>query len=240
MRYRPFVSVIIPSWNRAAFLPEAIGSVRAQNYENLEIIVVDDGSTDDTPEVLASLGRDVRTAWQQNAGPAAARNHGISLARGELIAFLDSDDVWATGGLEARVEAFERNPAAQMALGLTQVAVIAPHSKGADRFAPVADPAFVTSFGAALCRREVFEVAGLLDASLRTGEDVDWFLRCREAGVMTTLVPTVTTHVRRHEGSMTFLDEHRHRGLLVAIKRSLDRRRFPGSTAVAPMRAWEA
>ena len=92
----PTVSVVIPAYNSAHFLPKAIASVRAQQWPGLELIVVDDGSTDDTEAVVRELsrGEDVRFLRQENAGAASARNKGIATARGEWIAFLDADDVW--------------------------------------------------------------------------------------------------------------------------------------------------
>ena len=92
---KPLVSVIMPVYNGAAFLTGAIDNIRRQNYEPLEIIIVDDGSTDSTGQIVASFGSDIRYVYQANQGPAAARNHGLRLATGDLIAFLDVDDLWA-------------------------------------------------------------------------------------------------------------------------------------------------
>lgn len=106
----PIISVVIPTYNRARFLPAAVASVRAQSYQCDEILIVDDGSGDDTAEVVAALGPGVRLIRQANAGPAAARNRGIHEARGDLIAFLDTDDRWLPGKLAAQVELFGREP----------------------------------------------------------------------------------------------------------------------------------
>lgn len=240
MKMRPFVSVVIPTWNRAALLPDAIESVRAQAYDDMEIIVVDDGSADDTAAVLSRYGDRIRVLRQDNAGPAAARNRGIAVARGDLIAFVDSDDLWTPDALARRIDAFDRDPATQIALGQTRVTLLRSDAGGAPLSEPVAEPAFATLFGAALCRRQVFESVGLPDTALRTGEDVDWFVRTREANVSTTLVNAVTHVVRRHGGNLTLEDNPRCRGLLLAVKRSLDRRRGGGRAEVAPMRRWNA
>lgn len=111
----PVVSVVTPTWNAAATIAETIASVAAQNWREFEMIVVDDGSTDATPMLLAQHAR--RHPWiswciQANAGPSAARNLAIAMARGEFIAFLDADDVWAPNKLSLQVAAFERNPGA--------------------------------------------------------------------------------------------------------------------------------
>jgi glycosyltransferase involved in cell wall biosynthesis len=104
------ISVIIPAYNYARYLREAIDSVFAQTYPALEVIVVDDGSTDDTPAVLAAYGDRIRAIRQQNQGVSAARNTGISAARGEYVAFLDADDLWQPAKLEAQMARFDADP----------------------------------------------------------------------------------------------------------------------------------
>lgn len=103
MPTNPLVSIIIPTYNRAGFIPAAVESVFAQTYKNVEIVVVDDGSTDDTPSKLEEYGGRIRVVRQANRGPAAARNRGIKVAGGEIIAFLDSDDLWLPSKLERQV-----------------------------------------------------------------------------------------------------------------------------------------
>jgi len=109
------VSVVIPTFNRARILRRAIDSALAQSYERIEVIVVDDGSTDETPGVLRDLGPRVRAIRQTNAGPAVARNTAIAHARGELVAFLDSDDTWFAWKIEAQVHALGCFPEAGLA-----------------------------------------------------------------------------------------------------------------------------
>ena len=104
------ISVIIPAYNYARYLPEAIDSALAQTYPLLEVIVVDDGSTDDTPAVLAAYGNRIRVIRQQNLGVSAARNAGISAARGEYVALLDADDVWQPAKIETQMALFDSDP----------------------------------------------------------------------------------------------------------------------------------
>lgn len=106
----PRVSVVIPAFNQARFLPAAIESVLSQTYRDREVLVVDDGSTDETPEVIGRYGGAVRGIHQANTGLAAARNAGTRHAVGEFIALLASDDVWMPGFLEHMMSVAARHP----------------------------------------------------------------------------------------------------------------------------------
>ena len=110
----PLVSVIIPTYNSGHFVSAAIQSALAQTYQPLEVIVVDDGSTDDTKERISAWEGSIHYVRQPNRGPAAARNRGITLARGDLIAFLDADDVWLPQKLQKQVELLRHRPEAGM------------------------------------------------------------------------------------------------------------------------------
>ena len=107
---KPEVSVIIPTYNRANLISETVNSVLAQTYHNFEVIVVDDGSTDNTLSVLSGYGNQIRVIRQENQGAGAARNTGIREATGEFVAFLDSDDLWYPYKLERQVEHLKNNP----------------------------------------------------------------------------------------------------------------------------------
>ena len=113
------VSAIIPAYNARDYLAEAIGSVLWQRHRPVEIIVVDDGSTDGTSEVAASFP-EVRLVRQPNGGPAATRNRGLSLAEGRIIAFLDADDLWTDDKLAVQLPHFEANPRTDIVLGRRQ------------------------------------------------------------------------------------------------------------------------
>lgn len=104
---QPLVSVVIPTYNRAGIIAKAVSSVLTQTYREIEVIIVDDGSTDDTSAALAEFGERIRVIRQSNAGPSAARNRGAAVARGEYLAFLDSDDIWLPGKIERQVQLME-------------------------------------------------------------------------------------------------------------------------------------
>ena len=108
--FKPSISVIIPTYNSAVFLPEALQSVLSQTFLPQDVIVVDDGSTDDTEDVLEPFRRHIHYIRQENQGPAVARNRGIAEAKGDLIAFLDADDVWVPEKLERQVNVLIENP----------------------------------------------------------------------------------------------------------------------------------
>ncbi|MDR2934256.1 MAG: glycosyltransferase [Candidatus Adiutrix sp.] len=182
----PLVSVIIPTFNRAWSLGRAIDSVLAQDYRPLELIVVDDGSTDETSRLLAPLaakGR-LRLLGQPNRGVSAARNAGLAAAQGSLLAFLDSDDEWLPGKLEAQVEFLEHHP--EQGLVQTQERWY----RGGRRVNPgrrhrkLAGDIFIPSLSlclispsAVMLRRELLDEAGLFDEDLPAAEDYDLWLR---------------------------------------------------------------
>ena len=105
---KPLVSVVIPTFNRADTLGETLDSIFEQTYRPIEVIVVDDGSTDATAEVIKAYGDQIQYIYQNNAGPSAARNRGISQVGGDLITFLDSDDLWLPSKLETQVRLMNR------------------------------------------------------------------------------------------------------------------------------------
>jgi glycosyltransferase involved in cell wall biosynthesis len=179
------VSVVIPTYNLAHFLPDAVESVRAQVWPDLEIIVVDDGSTDDTGRLLERLSRDgdVRCFRQENAGASSARNRGIREATKEWVAFLDADDFWLEGKLAEQFEALEEKPSARFSytgerLRFEGGAESDRASRATD--APLLPQMLVGNIFATptmLVRRDCFDAVGLFDERLRTGEDWDMWMR---------------------------------------------------------------
>ncbi len=186
MAGQPLVSVVIPTYQRAALLEEAVRSVLAQTYGQVEVLVEDDGSTDGSEAAIARLG-DPRISyrWAPNVGrPAPVRNRGIARARGALVAFLDSDDVWEPGKLEAQVAALERDPTL---LAVSCDATWLPPRKHALlRLGAAVRPSFgellarnVVITSAIVIRREALEAIGGFDErpELRSVEDYDLWLR---------------------------------------------------------------
>jgi glycosyltransferase involved in cell wall biosynthesis len=220
------VSAIIPVFDGASFLPDAVGSVLAQDYPAIEIIVVDDGSTDDIAGVVARLPVAVRYLRQANAGPAAARNRGIAAATGDHLAFLDVDDLWPEGNLHRLVDLMVERPELDVVHGAGRILQRDPAS-GRWEFEGPGNAPFLFSIDAALFRRRAFERVGLFDPELRFGEDADWFYRAHEVPCPILRLTDVTLHVRRHDGNMTNGKSVVELGALRVLKKKLDRARVP-------------
>jgi glycosyltransferase involved in cell wall biosynthesis len=219
------VSVVIPVFNGERFLREAVQSVLDQNFAAMEIIVVDDGSTDGTPTVAQGLAGPVRYLHQTNQGPAAARNRGIENAQGSLIAFADADDLWPAGKLELQLPYLLLDATIDIVLGRIQQVRLSETDHGRTRTEEFADPAFSVNLGSAIIRKSVFERVGLFDETMRYSEDVDWFMRARESGASIVTIDAVTLLYRQHEENMTRGKSTSELNVLKALKRSLDRRR---------------
>lgn len=222
------VSVIIPVFNGERFLAEAVASVRRQAVQPLEIIIVDDGSTDGTPEVVRSLGHDIRSVVQPNTGPAAARNAGIRLARGEVLAFLDADDVWPDDALAVLSGHLTAAPQPGIVIGRVQSVVTAGGTDGDDVLLPVAPPHRASHLGSALFRAEVFRATGLFDESLRYSEDMDWMMRAADQGVVRKNIDEVTLLYRLHGHNTTSGRNASELNILHVLRSSIRRRREAG------------
>jgi glycosyltransferase involved in cell wall biosynthesis len=222
------ISCVVPVYNGERFLGEALESILAQTYRAVEIIAVDDGSTDGTRTLLESYGDRVRYVSQTNSGPATTRNTGIGAARGKFIAFLDSDDLWHPEKLARQMARFEARP--ELGLCLTQIQNFwmpevsreeaafrdHPRSRAIDGFTSVT----------LLARRSVFEAIGVFDTSLKHGDDTDWFLRAESHGIPLEIVPEVLVRRRLHANNRSRRWATRSREeYLMMMKALVDRRR---------------
>jgi glycosyltransferase involved in cell wall biosynthesis len=180
----PAVSVIIPTYNRGWILPEAIDSVLAQDFVGFELIVVDDGSTDNSREILDSYGRDIIVLHQENKGVSAARNRGIAESSANLIAFLDSDDLWLRQKLTRQVGFFNTNP--DVLICQTEEAWVRngvrvnPGNRHQKLSGMIFEPSLalcLVSPSAVMIRKILFDKVGLFDERLPACEDYDLWLR---------------------------------------------------------------
>lgn len=224
----PSVSVILPVHNGERFIAGAIQNIQSQQYHPLEIIVVDDGSTDSTPEILTQFKSDIQCIQQLQAGPSAARNRGIKAAQGEVIAFLDVDDLWPDNMLLTWATYLAEHPDVDIVQGLIQrMQMVSPgKSDGPIEFEPVFDPYPFINIGSALYRRSVYEKIGLYDEALWDNEDTDWFTRAWENNILKVLLPEVMLFYRKHDRNMTLEQKDLvFFGLIKIYKRHLDRLR---------------
>lgn len=229
-RMTPLVSCIVPVYNGASYLAETLDSILAQTHRPIELIVVDDGSTDGTPAVIERYRGQVVGLRQPNAGLASARNLGVARATGEFLAFLDADDLWLPEKLARQLERFRARP--ELLLSVTRIQNFwAPEV--ADEATRYRERRYAGPLPGYCCctlvaRRAGFQRVGAF-ADLRMAEDADWFLRARELGVLTELLPEVLVRRRLHATNLSqrFLEQVPG-ALLDLARRTIRRRRAAG------------
>jgi glycosyltransferase involved in cell wall biosynthesis len=214
------VSVIVPAYNAEAFIAEALDSAFEQDFRPLEVIVVDDGSTDRTAEIAGRY--EVQLLRQPNRGPAAARNAGLARARGEYIAVLDADDVWPQDRVSCLVEALRAG--AGIAFGLSQI-FLTPGQPKPDHFPERLTEPVQNHMAAMMTRRAVFDLVGGFDEDLRLSEDVDWFMRARDAGVKVVSVDHLVLRYRIHAQNSSRDRAGTQATMLHVLRSSVARRR---------------
>jgi glycosyltransferase involved in cell wall biosynthesis len=229
------VSVVIPAYNAGRYLAEAVASALEQTRSPAEVIVVDDGSTDDTAAVAEGFGPTVRLVRQANVGPAAAMNAGTVLATGTHLAFLSADDRWAPNKLELQLARLDDDPTLDLVFG--HVA----HFLSPDLDPEVASglhcpdhPMPAKSAGTMLIRRATFDRVGPFETSFRTGEFFDWFARATDLGLRHEVLPEVVSHRRVHRTNHSRVERAPQTGYAKVLKAMIDRRRAQdgnGSTA---------
>jgi len=220
-----FVSAVIPVYNGEAFLSEAVESIRQRGYRPLEIIILEDGSTDNTKRIARGLNGDVHYIYRPNSGLPAARNRGLQISQGNVIGFLDVDDLWRRDKLECQLAHLNEASSADIVIGYTRILMLMDIVEGKHIFKKWADPIFALSVGSALFRRSVFETVGCFDEARRYCDDWDWFMRARECGVTMLVHTEVTQFYRRHVRNMTNQEKLGNHYFTKMLKKSVDRRR---------------
>lgn len=222
------LSIIVPVYNGAKFVEEAIDSITVSNIP-YEIIVIDDASTDNTPEIVRELQlarKNLRyRRLSRSQGPASARNMGLALAEGDVLGFLDSDDIYAPGALDLMLQRLAGREGIDLAMGRVR----AYRSKdGSEQLGSYeADDAAVRIYqlGSILVRRDLIERFGQFDTAFRYCEDVDWFFRLQEGNARFELIDDVVVYYRRHADSMTARGQDRIFHHAAVIRASITRRR---------------
>jgi glycosyltransferase involved in cell wall biosynthesis len=224
---RPLVSVLIGAFNAERYLEEAIESVLAQSYRPLELVVVDDGSTDGTSRVAQTFGDAVRYAHQENAGNGAARNTAVGMATGEVLAFLDADDRFTPDKLERQWLILEADPEVDVVFGHVRE-FVSPELTAAERalIRPPAPPSPWPAPNLMLIRRDAFDRVGPFSEAVKVGVTVDWYARAVEAGLRSHTLPEVVLERRLHLDNNGLRERDSRSHYLHVLKASLDRRRL--------------
>jgi glycosyltransferase involved in cell wall biosynthesis len=226
----PTVSVVIPAYNCERYIVEAIESALDQSYAPLEVIVLDDHSTDQTLAIAHGF-RNVRCVSQKHAGAGAARNRGAALARGALLAFLDADDRWPLHKLERQVEAFRNKPGLDMVFGYARQLHAGPEweqgiaNPDTDRSQWM--PGLIA--GTLLIWREAFERVGEFRTEWKVGEFIDWYGRATDMGLRSICLPDLLLWRRIHTTNQGIVQRASVSDYAKVLKACLDRRRTRGS-----------
>ena len=226
-RRTQLISVVIPCYNDERYLAAAIDSVLAQEHRPLEVLVVDDGSTDDSAAVARRYGSPIRVlSLQSNKGASAARNEGIKAATGHYLAFLDADDLWSEKKLECQLRAFDAAPDIDCLFGHVEQ-FHSPDLSLAERdrihCPPGPRPGKLAS--AMLIRRETFMRVGLFDETLRVAEFVDWMARAEEANLQSVVLSEMLLRRRLHGSNAGITRRSARPDFARTLKAALDRRR---------------
>ncbi|MET0653732.1 MAG: glycosyltransferase [Hyphomicrobiaceae bacterium] len=229
----PRVSIVMPVYNGARFIADALASAQREPGIDAEIIVVDDGSTDETTRVVSSISeRDqrIRLLQREHRGVSPTRNVGVRAATGEYVTFLDSDDICPPGRIARQAHKLAGRPDAAAVIGETLL-----FEELAENLHPAPGTRYLqiltVTLHSALFRRDIFDRVGLFDETLAFSEDFDFFLRLAEAEAPLVIESEIASLYRRHPGSMTTDSKAVKAGMLAALQRSLARRRSTGRTA---------
>ncbi|MCP5267127.1 MAG: glycosyltransferase [Burkholderiaceae bacterium] len=213
------ISVVIPALNAARFIGDAIESVLAQDWPDLEIIIVDNGSTDGTYEIARDFGGPVRCHRFSRRGQPRAMNHGIGLTRGSWLSFLDADDLWAPRKIAIQRAAFDASP---------QTDAVFAHAANFSGEPPSSQDvpgAPAPLHGTLLIRREAFFRVGYLDEQFTIGSIMDWYMRAQEAGIRMTTLPQTLLFRRLHDDNLGTRERDQRKDYARILKAALDRRR---------------
>ena len=225
----PRVSVVVPVKDGERYLAEALDSALAQRGPSFEVVVVDDGSTDGTAEIAGRYGDRIRYVRVDHGGAAAARNHAIGIARGELLAFLDADDVWTSGRLALLVAALDADPTVEVVAG--HVVNFASPELSAEEVAGVRvgdEPLAGDIPSATVMRRAAFERVGPFSREVGHLEWAEWSIRARRAGLVKTMLPEVVARRRVHTANVGRVAEDPKRAWLALVRDHLRKSREAG------------
>ena len=239
MRNNQLISAIIPVYNGEKYLEEAIQSVSLQNYRPVEIIVVDDGSTDGSSAIAKKI-KEVQYHFQPFSGLPTALNAGIKLARGDFFAFLDADDIWMRNKLSAQMTTLRKDPDLDMVLGHVQE-FLSPELSGDQanklHVKPGKNPGYFK--GALLIRKASFFRVGLFDTRWVVGDFIDWYKRALEKNLKSLMLPEAVFMRRVHLDNMMLRERDAQKDYARILKEALDRQRLKSADYLDPNQSLE-
>ncbi|MCU0339391.1 MAG: glycosyltransferase family 2 protein [Spirosomaceae bacterium] len=219
------LSVIIPVYNAEKFIRKALQNVIEQAMDNIEIIVIDDGSTDQSADVIQREFPMVKYIYQLNQGASKARNTGIEAATGKYIAFLDVDDQWPLGKLKRQLAFLESNADTALIWDMVDLVFDNGHVEKQNWADRNTQKLPLMCLGAGLFRKSVFDEVGLFDINLNIGEDWDWYNRAVEKGIKIERTQNVGLLYLRHDTNLTKDLAKLNQQTVFLLKHTLDRRR---------------
>jgi glycosyltransferase involved in cell wall biosynthesis len=221
----PEISVIIPVHNGEKYLAEAIQSILDQNYESIEILVIDNASTDGTARIARKFAT-IRYFFLEEKGMANALNHGVHESRGALMSFLDADDMWSPNRLGLQLGAFGRHPEVDMIFGYVEQ-FISPELESPEKERLIIRTRELPGYfkGSMLIKKESFWRVGLFDKNSGNGDFIDWYMRAQEQNLQSVMLPDVLTMRRIHGNNLGYTNQNSRIEYVRVLKRALDRRR---------------
>lgn len=223
----PLVSVIIPVYNSELYLEESIRSVLAQTYRPLEIIIINDGSTDSSEKIAKKFAEHTIYLYQSNQGVSAARNQGINKSSGDFLTFLDADDHWESEKISKQVEYMIEHPEVQYTITRVKFFLEPGHNIPSGFRSELLTGDYVgTLLGTLMAKKNLFEKTGYFDSKLKISEDVDWFARVNDMNIPSAVIPEVLLLKRVHDSNISTGANEDNTYLFRALKRSIQRKKI--------------
>ena len=226
--------MIIPVYNGEKYIEDAIKSVLNQKYDPIEIIVVNDGSTDSSESIVKQFGNKIIYAERENAGPPAARNSALEYVTGDFISFIDQDDIWHPNKLKVQLSIFNKYPDLSLIIGFS----MKYQFKNIEEIDDAAHKQYTTLellLGSSLVERKSFERVGGFDNDLLSGDDTDWFLRAREIDLPIYVHRDLVFYHRLHDNNFTKRAD-RTRFVLMMLKKIKERKMKYGMAAAGALK----
>ncbi len=223
--HNPLVSIVLPVYNGERYLSQAIDSVLSQTYVPTELIVVDDGSADSSASIARSY-KEVLFLRQHNQGVAAARNSGITAARGDFIAFIDQDDLWTPNKLNVQVQYLLKNPAVQYVNALVKLFAEPGHDLRSRYTEDFIEHAYIARTpGTLVARKSLFDCVGMFHRRFRIACDVELFVRLKEHNTLAYIIPEVLLYKRIHDNNLSFDVRTNRREVFSILRKTITQHR---------------